>query len=103
MSLKVTTDGELLIKEWINAQKRHREAQREVNSADCALRNAQDNLVKWLVPKAAKVGECYCIPVGETFLDVRIAEKVSHMVEGGGVHKSLEYVLGWRNMSGPHP
>lgn len=99
-NLTPTNKGLDLIRQWISAQERKQRAWSEHNSASCEVSNATSELVKWIVPKNAKLGDVFCIPVLSTFLQVRMIEKKSHSAgkdeETGREIITLEPVVGWR-------
>ena len=54
-----TTDR--LITDWDNATERLERLRQEVNSAECALRNATNALAKWLTPDDSEDAERFSI------------------------------------------
>lgn len=56
-----TSDGKRLIKNWLNAKDHVARLRRELNSAECDLKNNEQALGKWMAPPDAKLGEKICV------------------------------------------
>lgn len=103
-AVSATNEGLNLIRRFDNARRRHEDAKRDANSASCEVSNAESELVRWLVPKDAKIGETFCVPVQEAFLEVYIDKSVAYSVGGldGSAGEKTEHitpkpVVRWRN------
>lgn len=81
-SLEANNTGLDLIRRVMNAHLALEYAKSSVNSASCEVSNAENDLCKWLVPKGAKLGDVFCVPVDSTFLQVRMIERKAYSVEG---------------------
>lgn len=56
-----STEGTRLIKRWEEAKRDVERAKSRVNSAECDLLNATNDLAKWMLPEDAKPGEKICV------------------------------------------
>jgi hypothetical protein len=102
--LDLAQEGARLVSAWRSASSRVEAAHSELNRATCEIANAQQAVVNWLVPKTAHIGDCYCLPIGDSFLELRVVGDSSRGVgEMPAVHKS--YLINWRDGREPtkHP
>lgn len=70
----VTPEGAQLIKGWLQAQTREKDARSALNSAECATANARNALAKWLLPEDAKVGEKISVWMGDSLFQAERQE-----------------------------
>ena len=70
-----TPEGQRLIEAWLHAGERVRQAQSERNSAECNLANAQNALVRWMLPDDAKTGEQIAVWHGDSLIQVTVPER----------------------------
>lgn len=54
---EASTEGARRIERWEQAKKSLERAKSAVNSAECELANATNDLAKWMLPEDAKPGE----------------------------------------------
>lgn len=97
-------DGMDLVRDLERARKDQLEKEREFNTSKSRRADAEAAFIKWLVPEDAKIGDRYCVPVQETFLDVRVLKKESWPVggeTGAEPHVTKQYSIEWRNIHGP--
>lgn len=95
-----TNDGLELVKRWNGATNSLTSARRQVSSAECELANAESELVKWLVPKDAKIGAVFCLPIGDAFVQILIDRKVSYG-DDGKEHVEPRPAVSWRDGKRP--
>ena len=71
------------------------DARRMSSRAETALRNSEERIVAALVPKDAKTGERFAIPVGDSFFEVAIGAETVH--SGREIaERRPKAVVGWR-------
>lgn len=71
----VTVTGRNKIERWQRAVQRLDSAKRDVNSAECELENAMNDLGRWILPEDADVGEKIAIWFGDSLIQ---CEKTDH-------------------------
>lgn len=69
-TMKLTAEGDRLVKEWSLAQKRLERAKSELLSAECALVNTTNALGKWLMPPDAKQEEKFSVWYVDSLIQV---------------------------------
>jgi hypothetical protein len=96
----LTSEGERLVRAWLDAKKGVEHAESQLNSAECALANAHDALAKWLAPGDMKVGEKIAVWHGDSLIQVEKAEKYAGTdVETGIDHTRAELTVTVRSRS----
>lgn len=95
-----TNTGLDLVRRMVGAHERKKRADQEANSASCEVANSENELVKWLVPKGAKAGDVFVLPVGKRFVQVRMIE-CARLTGGYESNTSLEAVVEWRDGDRP--
>lgn len=95
--------GIALVRNWRAAQKRKDDAESELNSARCALSNSEAAFVKWLVPDGAKIGEVFCLPIYDHFIEVHIKGENMYAERGGEPTQRAVPVVQWRDGKEPKP
>lgn len=95
--LEPNNTGLDLVRKFHAAGERLRMARASENNARVDLSNAETVLVRWLVPKDAKIGEVYCLAVGDGFMDVHVVQSDARSVESSERSNEKRYVVGWRN------
>lgn len=78
--MKVTKDGEALIKQWKFATERVASLKRGLSAAECELHNSETALAKWLLPDDAKANENFCVWYGSSLIAAR-HNNGNHFVE----------------------
>ena len=69
--MKVTRDGEDLIKRWKLAAKQVADLKASLSKAECELRNSETDLAKWLLPDDAEADEKFCVWFGNSLVAAR--------------------------------
>lgn len=77
-AMKLTREGDSLVRSWKHAQDRLARAKQEVNSAECELSNATNALGKWLMPTDAKDGETFAIWYVDSLVQVEKVKNGMH-------------------------
>ncbi len=67
----VTEKTHGMVQRWIAAKRRVRAAKSELNSAECEMTNAVNELGKWLVPENQPDGEFFNIWFGSGVIQAR--------------------------------
>lgn len=67
----VTEKTHGMVQRWIAAKKRVRNAKAELNSAECEMANANNELGKWLVPENQSEGEMFNLWFGSGILQAQ--------------------------------
>lgn len=70
----ITYETDRRVKDWLSAEKELRRYKSSLNAAECAERNAINELGKFLMPEDAGRGECFCIWYGDGLLEVTVVE-----------------------------
>lgn len=60
--------GQAKLERWIEAKKRIEGLRRDMNSAECELSNATNDLGAWMMPKDAKDGETFNVWITDGIL-----------------------------------
>jgi hypothetical protein len=68
---EISWAGDDLLKRWLEANERLVAARRELNSAECAERNATNELGKFLVPEKSEDGEKFHVWIGNGLLQAQ--------------------------------
>lgn len=74
--IHVSGDGATKIKNWLGAQQFVERAKSRLNSDECALRNAETDLARWMLPEDAQMGEKICVWFGDSLVQVECTSRV---------------------------
>lgn len=102
--LKLNNEGLRLVRRVVLAREAEERAKREIRHLGYEVSNAESELLKWFLPKDYKIGETYCMPVGDAFLEIRITEQKSFSSsDTGGTRPCItpKPVISWRNNRPP--
>ncbi|MCK5608221.1 hypothetical protein KAR91_40440 [Candidatus Pacearchaeota archaeon] len=69
--MKVTREGEDLIKRWKSATEQMRDLKRQITKAETELLNSEIHLAKWLLPDDAMTDEKFCVWYGDSLIAAR--------------------------------
>lgn len=69
--MKVTRDVEDHVKRWKLAAEQVRNLKRQLNKAECELRNSETALAKCLLPDDAMANEKFCVWYGDSLIAAR--------------------------------
>lgn len=75
---KASPEGERRIKRWEEAKKHLERAKSTVNSAECELANATNDLAKWMLPEDTKPGEKICVWHLDSLIQVEASKDGIH-------------------------
>lgn len=73
-----STEGTRLIERWEQAQKSLERAKSMVNSAECELANATNELAKWMLPDDVQPGEKICVWHLDSLIQVEARKDGTH-------------------------
>lgn len=68
MGKEANREGEQHIKRWELAVRNLKRLKEQVNSAECELLNATNDLGNWLLPSDASYGEQFCVWYGSEII-----------------------------------
>ena len=80
---EVTLEGTRFIKSWLDAQQSVASANRHLTEAQIDLREAEQNLAKWMLPPDTKPGEKIAVWFGDSLIQVE-AGKPHERIKCGG-------------------
>jgi hypothetical protein len=93
--------GLALVRAVQEARKRMKQAETELGAARNAVEYSDSAFAAWIVPEGSKIGEVFCLPIYDVFLEVEIAAQRSFPV-GGGI-PSFNRDSSWRWRDGKEP
>lgn len=70
--LRPTNEGLRLVREFVSTRVRSERKRGEFDLADAERRNAEIELIKWLIPDDAPSGQTFVLPIHAVFLHIRI-------------------------------
>lgn len=72
--MRVTADGEMLIKRWMSALRHVEQLTRQLFGAKAELDDAVSELAKWMLPDDARTGEKISVWFGDSLVQVECAD-----------------------------
>lgn len=78
MTDELTSEGERLVKAWLDAKQEVDRTKSHLNRAECDVTNTQNALAKWMLPEDAKPGEKIAVWYGDSLIQVEVPLQ-SHM------------------------
>jgi hypothetical protein len=81
----LTSEGDLLVREFLASQEALERARQDVNRAECNRNNAERALAKWLMPSDMEPGEKIGVWRGDSLFQVEMEPRMAYPVgEGAG-------------------